>query len=272
MWLPIPIISTESPSNRKFGTSHDFFPPFSLLFPAQVQTDSHIVCLLRVGKSANVPRNYRILYKAKYGSIAWNSSWPWSESCSSSEDNDTSSSSLSLSSLLSSWLLVLFPRRLSPQCTVVGLKVRKILQLNLSTTATLGTEESGCCIDFLEVLRFSFPVPVVGPSARSSLATARRTFSPCSAPNLLEEFSSCGFYSTKEVFTDAQLNKPDHVTWNVTRTVLIQIQLNCVFFAGCSEVETRVSVWIFLSAGTKKRGLCREMAVLESWPSAEVRL
>ena len=175
MWLPIPKISTESPSNRKFGTSHDFFPPFSLLFPAQVQT-------------------------VKYGSIAWNSSWPWSESCSSSEDSDTSSSSLSLSALLSSWLLVLFPRRLSPQCTVVGLKVRKILQLNLSTTAILGTEESGCCIDFLEVLRFSFPVPVVGPSARSSLATARRTFSPCSAPNLQEEFSSCGFFSMKEVF------------------------------------------------------------------------
>ena len=207
MWLPIPIISTESPSNRKFGTSHDFFPPFSLLFPAQVQTDSHIVCLLGVGKSANVPRNYRILYKAKYGSIAWNSSWPWSESCSSSEDSDTSSSSLSLSSLLSSWLLVLFPRRLSPQCTVVGLKVRKILQLNLSTTAILGTEESSCCIDFLEVLRFSLPVPVVGPSARSSLATARRTFSPCSAPNLQEEFSSCGFYPFKDVFYWCAVNQ-----------------------------------------------------------------
>ena len=207
MWLPIPIISTESPSNRKFGTSHDFFPPFSLLFPAQVQTHSHIVCLLGVGKSANVPRNYRILYKTKYWSIVWNFSWPWSDSCSSSEDSDTSCSSLSLSALLSSWLLVLFPRRLSPQCTVVGLKVRKILQLNLSTAAILGTEQSGCCIDVLEVLRFSFPVPVVGPSVRSSLATARRTCSPCSAPNLQEEFSSCGFYPIKDVFYRCAVNQ-----------------------------------------------------------------
>ena len=187
--------------------------------------------------------------------VLWNSFWPLSDSCSSSEDSDTSSSSLSLSALLSSWLLALFPRRLSPQCTVVGLKIRKILQLNLSTTAIWGTEGSGCSIDFLEVLRFSFPVPVVSP--------ARRTFIPCSEPNLQEEFSSCRFYPITDVFTDAPSIKPDHVTWNVTWTVT-HIQLNCVFFAGCSEVETRVSVWIFLSAGTKKRGRCREVAVLES--------
>ena len=41
-------------------------------------------------------------------------------------------------------------------------------------------------LDFLKVLRFSFPVPVVGPSAK--------TFIPCRTPNLQEEFSSCRFY------------------------------------------------------------------------------
>ena len=34
-------------------------------------------------------------------------------------------------------------------------------------------------------------------------------------------------------FTDAPSIKPDHATLNVTWTVLIQIRLNCVFFAGC---------------------------------------
>ena len=33
-------------------------------------------------------------------------------------------------------------------------------------------------------------------------------------------------------FTDALSINPDHTTWNVTWTVLTQIQLNCVFFAG----------------------------------------
>ena len=81
-----------------------------------------------------------------------------------------------------------------------------------------------------------------------------------------------GFIQSRTFFTDARLIKPDHVTRDLTRTVLIQIQLNCVIFAACSEVETRVTVWIFLSAGAKKRGLCREVAVLESWPLVEVRL
>ena len=75
-------------------------------------------------------------------------------------------------------------------------------------------------LDFLKVLRFSFPVPVVGPSAK--------TFIPCRTPNLQEEFSSCRFYPITNGFTDAPSIKSDHATWNVTWTAL-----NCVFFAGC---------------------------------------
>ena len=71
-------------------------------------------------------------------------------------------------------------------------------------------------LDFLKVLRFSFPVPVVGPSPK--------TFIPCRAPNLQEEFSSRRFYPITNGFTDAPSIKPDYATWNVTWTVL-----NCVF-------------------------------------------
>ena len=66
---------------------------------------------------------------------------------------------------------------------------------------------------------FSFPVPVVGPIAKDF------NFNPCSAPNLQEEFSSCGFYPITNGFTDAPSIKPDHAAWNVTRTVLIQIEI-----------------------------------------------
>ena len=68
-----------------------------------------------------------------------------------------------------------------------------------SSTLPVITEAS---IDFLKVLRFSFPVPVVAPP--------RRTFIPCNAPNLQEEFSSCKFHPITNGFTDAQLIKPDH--------------------------------------------------------------
>ena len=44
------------------------FYSFLTTFPSS-GSDSHIFCLLGVGKSANAPRNYRILYKAKYWSI-----------------------------------------------------------------------------------------------------------------------------------------------------------------------------------------------------------
>ena len=66
-------------------------------------------------------------------------------------------------------------------------------------------------LDFLKVLRFSFPVPVVGPSAK--------TFIPCRAPNLQEEFSSRRFYPITNGFTP-------HETW-------LELLWTVYFFAGC---------------------------------------
>ena len=55
-------------------------------------------------------------------------------------------------------------------------------------------------LDFLKVLRFSFLVVVVG------------------------------FYPIMNGFTDGPSIRPNHTTLNVTWAVLIQSQLNCVFF------------------------------------------
>ena len=74
-------------------------------------------------------------------------------------------------------------------------------------------------IDFLKVLRFSFPVPVVSPCTEDFYHLQR-------AKNLREEFSSSRFYPITNGFTDAPLIKPDHATCNVTRTVLIQIRIH----------------------------------------------
>ena len=183
--------------------------------------------------------------------VLWNSFWPLSDSCSSSEDSDTSSSSLSLSALLSSWLLALFPRRLSPQCTVVGLKIRKILQLNLSTTAIWGTEGSGCSIDFLEVLRFSFPVPVVSP--------ARRTFIPCSEPIYRRNFPPVGFIQSRTFLLMRRQSNPitSHETW----LELWPIFNWTVYFLRAVVRLKQESVYGFFCPPGRKKG-----AVVERWP------
>ena len=62
-------------------------------------------------------------------------------------------------------------------------------------------------LDFLKVLRFSFPVVVVG------------------------------FYPIMNGFTDGPSIKPNHTTLNVTWTVLIQIQLNWVFFVSSISIS-----------------------------------
>ena len=67
-------------------------------------------------------------------------------------------------------------------------------------------------------------------SGSRSWPQGERTFIPCSAPNLQEEFSSCRFYPITNGFTDAPSIKPDHATWNVTWTVLIQIQFCGLYF------------------------------------------
>ena len=63
-------------------------------------------------------------------------------------------------------------------------------------------------LDFLKVLRFSFPVAVVGPSAKD--------FYPLQWPNLQVEFSSSGFYPITNGFTDGPSIKPNHATLNLT--------------------------------------------------------
>ena len=47
-------------------------------------------------------------------------------------------------------------------------------------------------------------------SGSGSWPQPRRTFIPCNASNLQEEFSSCKFDPITNGFTDAQLIKPDH--------------------------------------------------------------
>ena len=47
-------------------------------------------------------------------------------------------------------------------------------------------------------------------SGSGSWPQPRRTFIPCNAPNLQEEFSCCKFDPITNGFTDAQLIKPDH--------------------------------------------------------------
>ena len=84
-------------------------------------------------------------------------------------------------------------------------------------------------LDFLKVLRFSFPVAVVGPSVKD--------FYPLQWPNLQVEFSSSGFYPITNGFTHELSIIPNHATLNLTWTVLIQIQLNCVFFVGCISIS-----------------------------------
>ena len=63
-------------------------------------------------------------------------------------------------------------------------------------------------LDFLKVLRFSFPVVVVGPSAKD--------FYPLQWPNLQVKFSSSGFYPITNGFTDGPSIKPNHTTLNMT--------------------------------------------------------
>ena len=152
MWLPTPTISTESPSNRKFKNLTTFYP-FLTTFPSS-GLDSHIFFAFWGLESLQTFHEITEFFTKLSIEVLWNSSWPWSDSRSSSEDSATSSSSsLSLSALLSSWLLVLFPRRLSLQCTVVGLKVRKVLQFNLATTVNIGDKKGGCCKEVAVVER-----------------------------------------------------------------------------------------------------------------------
>ena len=75
-------------------------------------------------------------------------------------------------------------------------------------------------LDFLKVLPFSFPVPVVGPGAMN--------FIPCSGPNWPDKFSSCRFYPITNGFTDAPSIKPDHATWNVTWS--LELCIFCGFY------------------------------------------
>ena len=63
---------------------------------------------------------------------------------------------------------------------------------------------------------FSFPVPVVGPSANFF-------------PLLLQPITNG--------FTDAPSIKSDHATWNVTRTVLIHIELWFFGGGGCNTIS-----------------------------------
>ena len=69
----------------------------------------------------------------------------------------------------------------------------------------LDIETSRVNVDFLKVLRFSFPVSCNWPPREGLL-------SPASAPNLQEEFSSCRFYLITNGFTNAPSIKPDHAT------------------------------------------------------------
>ena len=81
----------------------------------------------------------------------------------------------------------------------------------------------------------------------------RRTLISCSAPNLQEEFSSCSFYPITKVFTDVPSIKPDHATWNVTWSVLIQIPVTVYFlqavlqfcFITCIQIKSCTKHFIF---------------------------
>ena len=86
-------------------------------------------------------------------------------------------------------------------------------------------------LDFLKVLCFSFPVLVVGH------VTTRRTFIPCSAPNLLEEFSSCRCHPITNGLTDVPSIRLDHATSCETWLELFWSKFNSYYtrvcFAGC---------------------------------------
>ena len=63
-------------------------------------------------------------------------------------------------------------------------------------------------LNMLKVLRFSFPVPIVGASAKD--------FYPLQRAKFTGGISSCRFYPITKGFTDTPSIKPDHATWSVT--------------------------------------------------------
>ena len=102
-------------------------------------------------------------------------------------------------------------------------------------------------LDLLKLLCFSFSVLVVGPSTKD--------FYPMQPRNPQEEFSSCGFYQITIGFTDAPSIKRDHATWNVTRTVLTQIELFTFYGLSynCIQLQSRVQMCKYVLSRTRSR-------------------
>ena len=94
-------------------------------------------------------------------------------------------------------------------------------------------------IDWLIPYRLSQSPSLLVCGSGSSYRPHCEGFIPRTTSNLQEKFSSCGFNPITNGFYWCAVNqpRPDHATLNFTWTVLIQIQLNCVFFASCISMS-----------------------------------
>ena len=70
---------------------------------------------------------------------------------------------------------------------------------------------------------------------------------------------------TTNGFTDAPSIKPDHATWNVTRTVLFQIEL-CIIFCGlyydCVQIQSWVQMTVQVRSIKDAIACCNNLLVL----------